>query len=255
MTRPHLKPPVRWRRALARLVLVCCMAGGGVLVHTLLSLPGRLSGPPAGPAGWEHWWSGREPLDAVAAIAALGASLAIGWLLLAATVHLVASCWGGRRLRTVTGRLMPSTMAALVAAAAFGSGPAGAMATRPLPPAGTADGTAPPTMAVLDGEDPTTASPPPTMRVEGADQVEPPPPERVEPVGLSNPPVGSVTVLAGDHLWAIATRRVQLATGSPPEPADVEPYWLALIEANQDRLADPGDPDLLFPGQELVLPG
>ena len=254
MTRPHIELPSGWRRALARLVLVSGMAVGGMLVHTLLSLPGRLSGPPTSPAGWGHWWSGRDPLDAVAALAALGASLAIGWLLLATAVHLVASCWGGRRLRTVTGHLMPSTMAAFVAAAAFGSGPAGAIAAHPLPPAVVTDGTAPPTMAVLDVEDPTTESPPPTMSVEGGDQVERPP-TRAESGGMSNPPVGSVTVLPGDHLWAIATRRVHLATGSSPEPAAVEPYWLALIEANRDRFADPEDPDLLFPGQVLVLPG
>ena len=253
MTQPHLKPHARGRRALARLVLASGMALGGVLMHTLLTMPGRLTRPPTSPAGWENWWSGRDPLDAVAAFAALGASLAIGWLVLASAIHLVASCWGGRRLRIVTGHLMPSTMAAFVAAAAFGSGPAGAMAAHLPPPAVVTDGTTPPTMAVLEAEDPTT-SPPPTMSVEGGDQVEPPA-TRAEPSGMSNAPVGSVTVLPGDHLWAIAARRVQLATGSSPPPAAVEPYWLALIEANHDRLADPEDPDLLFPGQVLVLPG
>jgi nucleoid-associated protein YgaU len=31
-------------------------------------------------------------------------------------------------------------------------------------------------------------------------------------------------------------------------------YWRRLIDANRDRLVDPGNPDLLLPGQELVLP-
>jgi hypothetical protein len=31
-------------------------------------------------------------------------------------------------------------------------------------------------------------------------------------------------------------------------------YWRRLIDTNRDRLVDPGNPDLLVPGQELVLP-
>ena len=36
--------------------------------------------------------------------------------------------------------------------------------------------------------------------------------------------------------------------------AEVASYWRRLIAANEDRLVDPGNPDLLLPGQELVLP-
>jgi hypothetical protein len=31
-------------------------------------------------------------------------------------------------------------------------------------------------------------------------------------------------------------------------------YWLRLIEANRSHLPDPADPNLLFPGDVLVLP-
>jgi nucleoid-associated protein YgaU len=31
-------------------------------------------------------------------------------------------------------------------------------------------------------------------------------------------------------------------------------YWHRLIAANGDRLVDAGNPDLLYPGQVLVLP-
>jgi nucleoid-associated protein YgaU len=31
-------------------------------------------------------------------------------------------------------------------------------------------------------------------------------------------------------------------------------YWAQLVDANRDRLVDPDDPDLLLPGQVLVLP-
>jgi nucleoid-associated protein YgaU len=41
---------------------------------------------------------------------------------------------------------------------------------------------------------------------------------------------------------------------TPPE-REVARYWRRLVEANRDRLVDPGNPDLLRPGQTLTLPG
>jgi hypothetical protein len=31
-------------------------------------------------------------------------------------------------------------------------------------------------------------------------------------------------------------------------------YWRALVDANRAHLVDPGNPDLLVPGQQLALP-
>ena len=39
-----------------------------------------------------------------------------------------------------------------------------------------------------------------------------------------------------------------------PDDRRVIGYWWRLVEANRGRLLDPGNPDLLVPGQELVLP-
>ena len=59
----------------------------------------------------------------------------------------------------------------------------------------------------------------------------------------------------GDSFWSIAA---EIVTVSPAagEPGDrqVLGYWRRLIEANRSRLLDPANPDLLVPGQELVLP-
>ncbi|HET9071216.1 MAG TPA: hypothetical protein VFN60_04825 [Acidimicrobiales bacterium] len=41
---------------------------------------------------------------------------------------------------------------------------------------------------------------------------------------------------------------------SPADVAAVAAYWSRLIAANQDHLPVPGDPDLLFVGDRLVLP-
>ena len=60
----------------------------------------------------------------------------------------------------------------------------------------------------------------------------------------------------GEHLWGIARAHLAAASGRPAvdlRPADVAPYWRRLIDANTGRLRS-GDPDLIHPGEELVLP-
>lgn len=62
------------------------------------------------------------------------------------------------------------------------------------------------------------------------------------------------TVRSGESLWRIASQRLQLAIDRPPTDAELVPYWRELIEVNRDRLPDRDDPDLILPGQELLLP-
>ena len=54
------------------------------------------------------------------------------------------------------------------------------------------------------------------------------------------------TVTAGDNLWKIAAAHT-------PDDEPVGPYWRRLIAANEGRLLS-GDPDLIYPGEILVLP-
>lgn len=83
----------------------------------------------------------------------------------------------------------------------------------------------------------TTSRVPPELRL-----LDPPAAAPVPPPAPAPPPRGTWVVQPGDHLWSIAERSA---------PGDVVPYWVALVEANRDRLADP---DLVLPGQVLVLP-
>jgi len=64
------------------------------------------------------------------------------------------------------------------------------------------------------------------------------------------------TIRSGEHLWAIAEAIVAEANGDndAPPAAQTDPYWRRLIAANRDRLADPANPDLVFPGQTIVVP-
>ena len=74
-------------------------------------------------------------------------------------------------------------------------------------------------------------------------------------------------VRSGDSFWSIAEETIldqrqvaatsaDAATVSGEEVSDEEVanYWRILIAANEDRLIEPGNPDLILPGQELVLP-
>jgi hypothetical protein len=63
-----------------------------------------------------------------------------------------------------------------------------------------------------------------------------------------------VTVVAGDHLWAIAERALGARLGRAPSDSEIVPFWTSLIETNRARLANPADPSLIFAGQELELP-
>lgn len=65
---------------------------------------------------------------------------------------------------------------------------------------------------------------------------------------------GQVAVVsAGDHLWKLAAERLTEALGRSPTDAEVAPYWMDVVEANRARIRS-GDPDLIFPGEEIVLP-
>lgn len=57
-------------------------------------------------------------------------------------------------------------------------------------------------------------------------------------------------VVPGDHLWRIAEDALASAWGRAPGDSEIDPFWRQVIAAN------PGiaDPDLIFPGQLVVVP-
>jgi nucleoid-associated protein YgaU/DNA-binding SARP family transcriptional activator len=63
-----------------------------------------------------------------------------------------------------------------------------------------------------------------------------------------------VTVLRGDNFWSIAERALAGPWGRAPSDGEIAPYWRQLIELNRPRLAPPGDPDLIYPGQRFLTP-
>ncbi|HZA78609.1 MAG TPA: hypothetical protein VE623_19695 [Acidimicrobiales bacterium] len=107
------------------------------------------------------------------------------------------------------------------------------------------------------------ASPPPTATMARTPATQAPAPATAPSVAPAPSPTqpsrgtGSSTwiVEPGDSFWSIAAEIVTVSPGaSEPGDRQVLGYWRRLIEANRSRLLDPANPDLLVPGQELVLP-
>jgi hypothetical protein len=63
----------------------------------------------------------------------------------------------------------------------------------------------------------------------------------------------TVVVRPGDDLWRLAAARLQTALGRTATASEIGPYWVEVVDANRARLRS-GDPDLIFPGEELWLP-
>ncbi len=88
-----------------------------------------------------------------------------------------------------------------------------------------------------------------TMRVEEAPGEEAPGEEVPEPASPRE-----WTTAPGDHLWHIAEATLTDSWGRAPTDAELAPYWEQVVEQNRALLSDPGNPDLIFPGQVFRLP-
>jgi len=62
-----------------------------------------------------------------------------------------------------------------------------------------------------------------------------------------------VVVKSGDHMWSLAEQRLIQVRGRRVSDTEIAPYWLQVIGVNLSRIRS-GDPDLIFPGEILVLP-
>lgn len=61
-------------------------------------------------------------------------------------------------------------------------------------------------------------------------------------------------VRSGEHFRSIAEAALREALGRAPTEAELVPFWRTLVDQNRGVLADPENPELLFPGQVLVVP-
>lgn len=283
-------PVTSWRRALPLVAWLGALAAGLALFHSLGQ--GALR-PPAvtDPDSWGQWAATREPAVAVAALLRLGV-LALGWYLVATTtLGLVARLLHAAGLVRLTDALSVPLVRRLLHGA-LGVGLATVVIGAATPPPQTPsvlarsetieDASAPapsapsrPPRLVL-ADDPAESEErapdaPVSMRLlaDGAE----PDVERAAGTGEGRDaerggaagqdadvreaePDVRVTheVVAGESLWSIASDALGEALGRVPTDAEVVGYWQRVIEGNRAGLANPDDPDLIFPGDEIVLP-
>jgi hypothetical protein len=242
-----MHPPLRPTTVRARIALLAGSVTAAVTAAWLASADLPPAPPLAHPTDWGDWSRSAEPLDLAAAVLRPVAVVAAGYLALAVVAALVAAASG--RGQRMAARLVPRALRrplATLAAAAVGVsavvGPAGAASDAGS--AATAD--EPPTMVVLDG--PRTSLPWAAAAVApvAAPEATAAAPDRARPT--------TVVVQSGEHLWTVAEAELGRRLGRVPTDEETDPYWRALVEANRDRLVDPDNPDLIFSGQQLVLP-
>jgi nucleoid-associated protein YgaU len=255
------------------LLVVALPMGGlrrGVLAPPSLTEPGS----------WAGWVSGRTPVEAAFAVLGLAMTI-LAWYLLVATVLVAAAQLGraGRLVSVAEVLTLPVVRRAVHAMLGLGlasSSVAGLAVASAGPPSGGSTWLAPAggdlVVAFAPGGEPQPGEP---ARSEGrcaddADSADGAPVMRRLPaegagdeagedatvMPATEPEVwsGEWKVEAGDHLWSMATQVLERTVGHPSSDDEVATYWRRLVEANLDRLADPANPDLIFPGQVLAVP-
>jgi hypothetical protein len=241
---------------------------------------GRL-GVPLSSADDLSAWLDRTPPEVMAVAIVRLVALATVWYLTLCTLALTLARPVGRSgVASAAARATPAIVRrilvgggglGLAAGTVVGALPSAMVATAPLAPSpaaasivGAAQDTNPPTATMTRG----TRDMPvavmtrmPAEHTPTAVMTRPPatdaprssrsPPARASRRPAAAPP--SWTVEAGDSFWSIAAETLAEAEGAPTDRRVIG-YWRRLVEANRGRLLDPGNPDLLVPGQELVLP-
>jgi len=211
-------------------------------------------GPPLGsPGRWTGWVSDSTGVEAAFALLRLLA-LGLTWYLLVSTVlALGAELPGADRAAAALDPFTIPLVRSLVRSA-VGLGLVGALAVT-VPPA---PGSGPPRAHLVAHQQPVEPEPslPPTIRrLPDAGGAPTPTPPAPAPAPVPADPGPTWVIAPGDHLWSVASRVVARERSAPTATDDqVAPYWRALIAANREVLADPANPDLVFPGQVLRLP-
>ena len=227
-----------------------------------------LAPPPLGnPGSWSSWAGGRTPLQASFAVLAL-VVVSLAWYLLAVSLlGAGARLWGARRLVSVVDLVtLPVIRRSIHAALGVGlvgtsmAGVAGVAAIDRSARSGAIPFELVATTATAATEAGAGTT---TVPDDGADD-DPPvmqllPDQVLGAHPIPAVPTGGLTqseweVRPGDHLWSVAEHVLERGGVGSTSDGAVAAYWRRLIVANADRLADPGNPDLILPGQVLTLP-
>lgn len=251
--------------------LLALAAWVGILVTAIVGLPLVTQAVPVvtDVEGWQAWTAGRDAPDVVFGLAGV-ALRGIAWYLLGTTIVGAALrlLRAGAAVRYLDVLTIPPVRRLLQFALGLGLATAG-LASGGGTSGGPAEAEQAPTAASIALAEAQTAEM--GGHADGLRLVSTDGPEALRYLGnvpldaesAAYTPDGLLAaedaertheVVVGEHFWGIAADVLEQAWDRAPTDAEVLGYWQELIAANEDRLADPGNPDLLFPGQELLLP-
>jgi hypothetical protein len=202
-----------------------------------------------------EWLREGDPATVVVALLRWIALIGAGWLLASTLLYVAASVSRvPAAMRAVRWSTLPAVRRAVDAACAVSVATSVALAPSVASAARVND--PPGVSAVRDGRGVApVAAPAPASPVPASPEPAGPPAAPVAPVA----PVvdaAEVVVAPGDNLWVLAARHLAAARGGPTSElsdGDVAPYWVRVCDANRERLTS-GDPNLVFPGERVVLP-
>ena len=72
--------------------------------------------------------------------------------------------------------------------------------------------------------------------------------------GVRSGSTATWTVHAGDDLWSISAETLTRAWKRIPTEQELAPYWWRVVQVNRPFLPNPNDPNLLLPGDRVVIP-
>jgi hypothetical protein len=277
-----------WRRALPLIAWLSALLVGLAVFHGLGS--GPMAAPPlTDPGTWGAWAVARDPLIATVAVLRL-VVLALAWYLVGVTtVGLLARLLRAARLVRLADaltlplvrRLLQNALGVGLATAMVGAATAPVPTGAPIEPAsGQPHATA---TAALEAEQATGHVS--LVRADLAEDEEEATPVSMRLLEQGDEEAGSVSMRPGDRqesaeatlrvveadeaeatggdahrvapgesLWSIAQDALVERLDREPTDTEVRSYWQDVIEHNRDALADPDNPDLIFPGDEIRLP-
>ncbi len=218
----------------------------------LLALPTPALDLLAEPTDGLLWWETAGTAMAAATVIQLTVAAYCLYVLMVSTTVLIAGWCRLASLQRVALRYaLPSLRRSLCAGVAIGvlsvtsahAAETGQLDLTDLGPATTTDQHRP-TMVLYD------LGPAETVAVSTEEEpvVTDQPTDQPDRVG---DPLATWTVTPGDSLWTIARQVLVANQQLEPSTTEIATYWSAVIAANTDRVTNP---DLIFPGQELVLP-
>lgn len=232
--------------AIAAVRLLTLGVGAALLAVTALGIAGRCCGAARLVGHVDRWTPGglRRLLDRALGLG-LAASIGLGTNPAGADDRQPAAATTIHRLPDA-----PATLRGLPDAAPAGGETPPALSLRRLPDAPPAPVPTPPDHPPPGDIAATLPAAPST-----------PAPSRASPTeGLPATPAApasghtEVVVQPGGSFWRLAEEHEVDRLGRQPTEAEIGACWQELVAVNRHRLVVPDDPDLLFPGQRLILP-